>query len=149
MRFSMFVGENKSHELHEVVHDCFVDADTEQPGIIGIVYPQHLGVVEEQEFHEWLVTQFEAQGPHHVIIPVPNIDWFNMRSPSQVTALAGRVARDRVDGVRYNRLFVALYHEGNMPPESVIVEHDWFFKIYVEDNKRDRFGSVYQMGEKK
>jgi hypothetical protein len=75
--------------------------------------------------------------------------WFDMDVPEQVTALAGRVARDRIDGVRYNRLFIALYHEDNAPPESVIVEHDHFFKVYTEKDGRTRFGAVYAMGEKK
>lgn len=149
MRFSMFVGENKSHELQEVVHDCFVDSGLEQPGIIGIVRPKWMGVAEEQEFHNWLLSEFSPSGPHHVIIPPPDTDWFNMLNQKDVIALAGRVARDRIDGVRYNRLFVALYTEDNPPPESVIVEHDHFFKIYIEKDGRTRFGAVYAMGEKK
>lgn len=149
MRYSIFIAENKGYELQGVVHDCFVDSGLEQPGIIGIVYPRWLGVVEEQEFHNWLISEFTPSGPYHVVIPVPDMDWFNMGAPEDVTALAGRVARDRIDGVRYNRLFIALYHEDNAPPESVIVEHDHFFKIYTEKDGRTRFGAVYAMGEKK
>ena len=148
MRFSKFIGENKGTELHEIVHDCFVDSGLEQPGIIGILYPFDLGTVEEMEFYEWLLTEFSPSGPHHLIVPVPEIDWFNMNSPKDVVSLAGRVARDRIDGVRYNRLYVALYRENNPPPEAVIVEHDHFFKIYKE-NGMHRFGAVYAIGEKK
>jgi hypothetical protein len=149
MRYSMFIAENKGHELQGVVDDCFADSGLEQPGIIGIVYPRWLGVIEEREFHNWLISDFTADAPHHVVIPVPDTDWFDMDVPEQVTALAGRVARDRIDGVRYNRLFIALYHEDNAPPESVIVEHDHFFKVYTEKDGRTRFGAVYAMGEKK
>lgn len=148
MRLSKFIGENKGTELFEIVHDCFVDSGLEQPGIIGILYPFDLGTVEEMEFYTWLLTEFDPSGPHHLIVPVPDINWFNMNSHKDVVSLAGRVARDRTDGVRYNRLYIALYRENNPPPEAVIVEHDHFFKIYKE-NGTHRFGAVYAIGEKK
>lgn len=149
MRFSKFIYENESDNLQESVHDCFVDSGLETPGIIGIVYPKWLGTTEEQEFCDWLVNEFEASGPHVVILQKPDITWFNMINQKDVTALAGRVARDRIDGVRYNRLFIALYRSDNPPPESVIVEHDWFFKITENTNNGGRYGAVYEMGEKK
>lgn len=149
MRYSMFMSENEQHELQGTVHDCFCDVDLEVPGIIGIQIPTHVGTVEEHEFYDWLIGAFEPNGPHHVVIPKPDLKWFNMRDPSQVSALAGRVSRDRIDGVRYNRLFIALYGSDNPLPESVIVEHDWFITVDGKGGPYRRVGRVYTMGEKK
>lgn len=149
MRFSKFIYMNEEAELQEVVHDCFVDSGLETPGIIGVLYPKDLGTVEEQEFCDWLINEFSPSGPHAVIIPEPDITWFNMNSPKDVVSLAGRVERDRNDGIRYNRLYVALYRSDNTPPEAVRVQHDWFFEITENTNNRGRLGNVYQMLEKK
>lgn len=149
MRFSRFVYENEGSELQSVVHDCFVDSGLEEPGIIGILYPKHLGTAEEQEFCDWLINEFSPSGPHAIIVPAPDVDWFNMNNPKDVVSLTGRVERDRNDGVRYNRLYIALYRTDNAPPEAVRVQHDWFFTIGESTNNHGRLGAVYQMLEKK
>jgi len=64
-----------------------------------------------------------------VIVPPPLIGVFFASSEKDIKAIGGRVQRDRTDGIRYNRLYVALYWDDL--GKSNIEHHDVFFDVTI------------------
>lgn len=109
-------------ETENIIGDVLDQTGIKQ-GIIGVLAP-YLGTVEEMEFYRSL---FSIKDVQLVIIPPPDRAWFDKFNKGQMEALAGRVIRDKTDGIRYNRVYVAIYDDAL--PEHVITSHDIF--VYV------------------
>lgn len=92
-------------------------------GIIGILAP-YMGAVEEMEFCRSL---FDIGDVQLIILPPPDTAWFDKNNKDQMKSLEGRIIRDKTDGIRYNRVYVALYNDAL--PEHVKEAHDVF--VYV------------------
>ncbi len=116
-----------------------------QQGIIGIHLPRCHGTVERYEFLDALMHLDEAvkYDLQVIVLPPPLIQHFNIDNPTQADALYRRVQRDHDDGIRYNRLYIALYTE--YPSDKTIQAHDvWFdtfehhpgYNIVVTDHRK-------------
>ena len=111
-----------------------------QQGIVGIRIPTHIGVVEEHEFVTGLfniekAVDYEIQ---QVIIPPPSFVHFDNTDKTQMEALVRRVQRDHDDGIRYNRVYLAVYND--YVHTSVMHAHDIFIEI---DCTQLRFQATY------
>lgn len=100
-------------------------------GIIGIqvdsmINCKDLDMVQQSLFDIPGETNYDLQ---IVIVPPPLIGVFFASSEKDVKAIGGRVQRDRTDGIRYNRLYVALYWDDL--GKSNIEHHDVFFDVTI------------------
>lgn len=77
-----------------------------EQGIVGIQLP---GMVSVDIIDSVVSELFYQSDLQVVIIPPPLTNVFNPIHDKDVKAIAGRVQRDRLDGVRYNRVYIALY----------------------------------------
>lgn len=104
-----------------------IDTTGIEQGIIGVKVPR-MGIEESCEFHEG-VFYIQDNNPelNFAYLPTPNMDHFKSVQDNYA-ALARRVERDGLDGVRYNRIFIAVYQEVNVP-EVVVKAHDIFLDI--------------------
>lgn len=97
-------------------------------GIIGIQVP---GFITVDDLNK-LVTELFALGigtsdMQTVIIPPPQLGTFDASKKADVGSIAGRVFRDRNDGIRYNRVYIALYWDDLGKLNSI--HHDIFFQV--------------------
>lgn len=109
-------------ETENIIGDVLDQTGIKQ-GIIGVLAP-YLGTVEEMEFYRSL---FGIKDVQLVILPPPDRAWFDKHDKGQMDALAGRIVRDKTDGIRYNRIYVAIYDDAL--PQHVKEAHDVF--VYV------------------
>lgn len=93
-------------------------------GIIGIQLPGMASVTSINSVVSELFYQSDIQV---VIIPPPLVDIFSSYIDKDVKSIGGRVQRDRLDGIRYNRVYVALYWDdlGSLNAHH----HDIFFNF--------------------
>lgn len=93
-------------------------------GIIGIQLPGMASVTSINSVVSELFYQSDIQV---VIIPPPLVDVFSSYIDKDVKSIGGRVQRDRLDGIRYNRVYVALYWDdlGSLNSQH----HDIFFNF--------------------
>jgi hypothetical protein len=93
-------------------------------GIIGIQLPGMASVTSINSVVSELFYQSDIQV---VIIPPPLVDVFSSYIDKDVKSIGGRVQRDRLDGIRYNRVYVALYWDdlGSLNAHH----HDIFFNF--------------------
>lgn len=118
-----------SSELSAIFEKVLSDYPIRQ-GIVGVyVQPDVLGTVEHYEFLDGLyrineVLNYDIQ---QVILPPPASHHFVISDNEKMDALRRRVERDQLDGIRYNRVYFAIYTE--QPPESVIKAHDIWFDV--------------------
>lgn len=112
-----------------------------QQGIVGIRIPTHIGVVEEYEFVTGLFNIEKAIGYEiqQVILPPPSFVHFDNTNRIQMEALTRRVQRDHDDGIRYNRVYLAVYND--YVHTSVMEAHDIFIEI---DPANHRFQATYK-----
>lgn len=121
-------------------------------GIIGIQVP---GFITVDDLNK-LVTELFALGigtseMQTVIIPPPQIGTFDASKKADVESIAGRVFRDRNDGIRYNRVYIALYWDdlGSLNAHH----HNIFFnfeehkvsggyRVSISDNREGRGDTV-------
>lgn len=94
-------------------------------GIVGIKVPQ-MGTVQENEFYSSLIQLNNLVGCDIQSVIVPD----SRTLPDHEASLERRVGRDRLDGIRYNRVYFALYNTD--PCEKVKLAHDIFFDITDE-----------------
>ncbi|QZA70522.1 hypothetical protein AH04_35 [Erwinia phage AH04] len=97
-------------------------------GIIGIQVP---GFITVDDLNK-LVTELFALGigtseMQTVIIPPPQLGTFDASKKADVESIGGRVFRDRNDGIRYNRVYIALYWDDLGKLNSM--RHDIFFQV--------------------
>lgn len=95
-----------------------------EQGIIGIQLPGMSSVTSINSVVNELFYQGDIQV---VIIPPPLIDIFSSFVDKDVKSIGGRVRRDRLDGIRYNRVYIALYWDnlGSLNAHH----HDIFFNL--------------------
>jgi len=93
-------------------------------GIIGIQLPGMASVTSINSVVSELFYQSDIQV---VIIPPPLVDVFSSYIDKDVKSIGGRVQRDRLDGIRYNRVYIALYWDdlGSLNAHH----HDIFFNF--------------------
>lgn len=123
----------KSSQLEEIVTHVIAYNPIRQ-GIIGIFVPDLMGTVEQLEFIQGLYEihdqlNYDIQ---QVILPPPNHK-FKAGNPTEMEALARRVKRDHDDGIRYNRVYFAVYTE--YPTDNVIKSHDMWFDTHKEGSQ--------------
>lgn len=112
--------------ISEIVKFIITSYDIDQ-GIIGIDVG-NMDVVEGQQFTENMMSIQEDIPTHNfAILLTPNMKYFEEVEPGYA-ALVRRVKRDSQDGVRYNRLFLGVYHNVTVPG-NVCDAHDVFIKI--------------------
>lgn len=97
-------------------------------GIIGIQVP---GLIAVDDLNK-LVIELFALGigineMQTVIIPPPQLGTFDASKKADVESIGGRVFRDRNDGIRYNRVYIALYWDDLGKLNSMY--HDIFFQV--------------------
>lgn len=109
-------------ELPEILQIAINTSGIKQ-GIVGIHLPR-MGTVEEHEFLTSLFYLNQDTGLEQQVVVLPAITtkWFSVDDKEQMDALARRVERDKLDGVRYNRVFIALYNDTY--PDKVKAAHD-------------------------
>jgi len=95
-----------------------------QQGIIGIQLP---GMVSTDIINVVVNELFYNSDIQVVIIPPPLTTVFASGVDKDVKAIGGRVQRDRLDGIRYNRVYIALYWDDLGSLNSV--HHDIFFQV--------------------
>lgn len=127
-------------DLEQIVVDI-LDRSVIQQGIVGIKIPTDIGTAEELYFVTGLFNiqnnlGYEIQ---QVILPFPSFVHFDNTNKIQMEALARRVQRDRDDGIRYNRVYLAVYSDYVHP--SVMEAHDIFIDINSANN---RFQATYK-----
>lgn len=95
-----------------------------EQGIIGIQLPGMSSVTSINSVVNELFYQGNIQV---VIIPPPLIGIFSSFIDKDVKSIGGRVQRDRLDGIRYNRVYIALYWDnlGSLNAQH----HDIFFNF--------------------
>lgn len=93
-------------------------------GVIGIQLPGMASVTSINSVVSELFYQTDIQV---VIIPPPLVDVFSSYNDKDVKSIGVRVRRDRIDGIRYNRVYVALYWDdlGSLNAHH----HDIFFNF--------------------
>lgn len=142
--------------ISEIVNYIISSYDIDQ-GIIGIGTGR-MDVVEGQQFTENMMSVQEDIPTHNfAILLTPNMEYFEKAEPGY-GALVRRVKRDSQDGVRYNRIFLAVY-DNVVVPDNVRDAHDAFIKItdhgytnyYVEItiNKNKSLALIKQESEMK
>lgn len=144
-RKSTILGIVPAGDLPDAVYNGLINCNMNKPGIIGIQIPSFPGTVEMYEFMEHITECSKETSTDVVIITEPKSEWFHHKNKIQMEALAGRVIRDRNDGIRYNRLFIALYRSLNPVPEAVKLEHDYF--ITIEDKGIRKQTTTLQINE--
>lgn len=95
-----------------------------QQGIIGIQLP---GMASTDIINVVVNELFYNSDIQVVIIPPPLTTVFASGVDKDVKAIGGRVQRDRLDGIRYNRVYIALYWDDLGSLNSV--HHDIFFQV--------------------
>lgn len=136
-----------SSDLGSIIEKALSEYPIRQ-GIIGILLTSDLGTVQNYEFIDSLyninkILNYDVQP---VILPPPDKNHFIVTDKDKMDALRRRVERDHTDGVRYNRLYIAVYTE--TPTDPVIKAHDiWFkvesnphydFRVTMSDNREGR-----------
>lgn len=121
----------KDHSLGNIIQKALNSLQPQQ-GIIGIHIPTDLGVVEDYELKMDLFdtvdnVNYEIQV---IVLPQPSAKHFSVSNSMQMEALKRRVERDKIDGIRYNRLYLAVYTE--CPPSSVIETHTIWIATHKE-----------------
>lgn len=93
-------------------------------GIIGIQLP---GMVSTDIINGVVNDLFYNNSTQVVIIPPPLTTVFDSGVDKDIKAIAGRVQRDKLDGIRYNRVYIALYWDdlGSLNSHH----HDIFFNF--------------------
>lgn len=117
-----------------------------QQGIIGIFFPEPMGTMEDFEFHSTLIglgeiLKYDFQA---VILPPPLRNWFDVNDKLQMEALARRVDKDKTDGIRNNRVYIALYTD--YPTDEVIKAHDFWFDTHKEGFTTVAEFTIYREG---
>lgn len=146
MRYSKLLSVISASDLPDAANIGLAYCDLDVPGIIGIQIPFAPGSVELDEFNSYLTECLKEYDTDIVIITEPKPKWFHHKDKVQMEALARRVNRDRNDGIRYNRLFIALYRSNNPVPESVKLEHNYF--ITIENKNLRKTVTTLQINEK-
>lgn len=112
------------YEIIDPIYSYLRDYPISQ-GIVGIKVPQ-LGTVQENEFYSSLIQLNNLVGCDIQSVIVPD----SRTLPDHDASLERRVGRDRLDGIRYNRVYFALYNRE--PCEKVKLAHDIFFDVTEE-----------------
>lgn len=127
-------------------------------GIIGIQLPgmvttDELITVQSDAFSLPYLVPYDLQ---IAIIPPPLTGIFDASSEEDVKAIGGRVHRDRLDGIRYNRVYIALYwddlghlnaHHHDIFFNAIGNQHDGY-RVSISDNREfggDKFVVANQM----
>lgn len=113
-----------SYDIDNIVMNVLAESGIQQ-GIVGIKFPTSLGIVQEQEFYTSL---FHIQdGIQLVLLPPPLASAFNPNDKTQMESLSRRIQRDHDDGIRYNRVYIAVYHHDMS--DLIIPHHDLFVEL--------------------
>lgn len=118
-----------SYDIDFIVRNVLADSGIQQ-GIVGIKLPESLGVTQEHEFCTQLfyLGKDLPQGSIQVaLIPPPLAEHFDFKDKVQMEALGRRIQRDHDDGIRYNRVYIAIYT--NDVPMSIAQCHDLFIEL--------------------
>ncbi|AEV89468.1 hypothetical protein OBP_031 [Pseudomonas phage OBP] len=131
----------QGHEYFELV-DTAITISGLQQGIIGISL-SNLGTREEMDFYTGLVY-LQKKLPHlnFAVLPTPT---FDMDNSTDVESLSRRVERDGLDGIRYNRIFFAVYQDYEVP-DLVRKSHDLFMDV---EELHGRYQANVSVKEKK
>lgn len=102
--------KNIYNELFTVVTHCIQNNNLQQ-GIIGIQIPPFVTTEHLDQLQVDLMTlpQLMIFDLQMVLVPPPLTGIFHAHNQTDVESIGRRVFRDQLDGVRYNRLYVALY----------------------------------------
>lgn len=106
----------------------YLEQNPIEQGIVGIQLP---GMVRSTTINSVVNALFLQRDIQVVIIPPPLTSVFSSGVDKAIKAIGGRVQRDRNDGIRYNRVYIALYWDdlGSLNAHH----HDIFFNF--EENK--------------
>lgn len=118
-----------SYDLDRILFNVLVESGIQQ-GIVGIKLPLIMGVVQEQEFYVGLLhmgKSLSQNGLQFIILPPPLESAFSLDNKTQMESLGRRIQRDHDDGIRYNRLYIALYQPAM--PDVIIPHHDLFIDL--------------------
>jgi hypothetical protein len=120
------------HPLNTV--DRLIGKSDLYQGIIGIQIPPMISVNDLAKFYSEVLfhTQSPIDDRQYIVIPQPSKDLYDLHSGSAgMAALVDRIRREKLDGIRYNRIAIAIYWD-----DAGIVtkdEHDLFFELAGDD----------------
>lgn len=125
----------------DMIEEILENHELFKQGIVGIELPD-MGTTDTYETLGQILGTREINGIGVCVIPEPVFEFLNSPVEDRSQDLLRRIKRDRIDGIRYNRIYIALY-ERNFP-EELKKAHDVFVTI---TDKGPRYKGIIEQNQ--